>query len=147
MTNHDDINFDDGGSGNKAGLWDEILTGLKISDLLALRAQIDKKLPATDLSELNLEKETVIHFMTVKEVMNNVMDEDGVPANQKAQLMNSCSSSIAQMAKIQTELYNAERVKKIEQAVIETLKKMDEDVIERFFSLYEELLEKTSDGS
>lgn len=139
-------NVDFSGDGSTSGL-EKLIEHLSISDLLSLRARIDKKLPATELSDLNLEKETVIHFMTVKEVMNKAMDDEDTPANQLAQLMNTCSASITQMAKIQLDLYSAERVKKIEQAVIETLKEAGDDFIEKFFDRYEELLESLSNGS
>lgn len=131
--------------GSKKGLWPEI-DNLGVQDLLALKSQIDNKLPAVELSDLNLEKELVAHFLVVKETMSDAMENDEIPANQKAQLMNSCATLLTQMAKVQTELYNAERIKKIEQAVIETLKKTDGDVIATFLGIYEELLEKESDG-
>ena len=131
--------------GSKKGLWPEI-ENLGVQDLIALKTQIENRLPAIELSDLNLEKELVAHFLVVKETMADAMEDDGIPANQKAQLMNSCATLLTQMAKVQTELYNAERIKKIEQAVIETLKKTDGEVINTFLSIYEELLEKNSDG-
>ena len=142
------INFNDDTKekrGSKKGLWPEI-DHLGVADLLALRAQIEVLLPATDLGDLDLSKELVSHFLVVKELMNDSMDEESVQVNQKAQLINSCASILQQMAKSQADLYNAERIKKIEQSVIEALKQTDEDVIDRFFMIYEELLEKASDS-
>lgn len=139
----DNINFDsdDGVRRSKKGLWPEI-ENLGVSDLMALRSQIDSKLPERELKDLNLEEELVAHFVLVKEMMTDVMDNEEVPLNQKAQLANSCASLLTQMAKVQTELYNAERIKKMEQALIEALKDMGDDVITKFFGIYEELLDR-----
>ena len=65
-----------------------------------------------------------------------------MPANQKAQLINSCASLLSQMTKTQTELYGAERLKRMEQALIETLKTMDLKIYEQFMVAYSELYEK-----
>lgn len=125
------------GSDNDTTAFDIPVESLSVSDLLLLRQRIDAKLPATSLSELNLEQELVIQFMSVKELLNDVSRDVMTPANQKAQVINSLSSVLLQMTKSQTDLYNAERIKKIERAVIEVLGKISQKLAEEFLESYE----------
>jgi len=115
------------------------LAPFQLDDLLALRSQIDERLPARALVDLDLEEELVIQFQQTKGLLNRVMIDEGVPANQKAQVINSCSSVLGQITKMQTELYSAERVKALEAALIKTLLTLPEATQIAFFAEYERL--------
>lgn len=145
----DNLNIDfnkdkkDQPDGEAGDIWD-VIDHLQVPDLLALRSKIDHKLPATALKDLNLEEELVIQFLGAKTLRDSSVTDAKIPANQKAQLMNTCASILSQMAKSQTELYSAERIKRMEMALIDTLRDLDEAVLEKFLIAYEELLEQRS---
>lgn len=115
------------------------LAPFQLDDLLALRSQIDARLPARALADLDLEEELVIQFQQTKGLLNRVMIDENVPANQKAQVINSCASVLGQITKMQTELYSAERVKALEAALIKALLTLPEATQLAFFIEYERL--------
>lgn len=115
------------------------LAPFSLDELLALRAQIDARLPATALADLDLEEELVIQFQQTKGLLNRVIADENVPANQKAQVTNSCSSILGQITRMQTELYSAERVKALEAALIKSLLTLPEPAQIQFFAEYERL--------
>ncbi len=113
-----------------------IVPNLGIEELLRQRAAIDALLPAVKLADLDLEKEVVIQYQQAKALLQSVMSSDA-PANQKAQVANSCASVLDQLIKMQARLYSAERVKAIEAALIKTLKCLPKETQEAFFVQYE----------
>lgn len=89
------------------------------------------------LKSLNLDSELYTTYAKAKNYLETVQypqkDEPPVPANQIAQVMNTITSILREIVKMQTELHNAEQVKKYEQAVIFALKKAPESVQKDFF--------------
>jgi 3-polyprenyl-4-hydroxybenzoate decarboxylase len=118
----------------------EDLDGMDADDLLALREEIDARLPATKLSDINLAEELVLQFQKVKSMQQKALDSSAVSAQQKAAVANACSSSLAQLVKMQTELHNAERLKMIEQALIQVMRDQPEAIQLAFFDKYERIL-------
>jgi hypothetical protein len=119
----------------------DILAGMKLNEMLELRSEIDKRLPARNLADLDLEEELLLQFARVKELFQDVMKSKDTPANQQAQVANSCTTLLDKLVEMQLKLYSAERTKAIESAVIRTLKSMPEAVQKRFFEIYERALE------
>lgn len=115
------------------------LDGMEIEDLLSLRDEIDARLPATKLTDINLAEELVLQFQKVKAMQAKVLDSN-TSAQQKSAVANSCASTLAQLVKMQTDLYNAERMKMIEQAVIQVMRDQPEHIQLAFFDKYERLL-------
>jgi len=70
--------------------------------------------------------------------------ESDIPANQKAQAMNTLTTILQQIIKIRTDLYNAEYLKKIEQILLKTLKALPVDVQQEFMEEYEQSLRSAS---
>lgn len=99
---------------------------MSVEELLALRAEIEEALPARHLKDLDLEKELVFQFLQVKTLQADTMSDDEAPANQKAQVANACASTLGQLAKAQSEIYSAERMKAVEQILIRTLRRYPE---------------------
>lgn len=120
---------------------DVSLDGLDLNGLLELRGRIDARLPPRSLAELDLEEEVLLQFARTKQLYDDVVIDKGTPANQKAQVANSCSAILAQLVKMQETIYSAERMKAIEGAVIRTLRAFPEDLQKRFFETYERALE------
>lgn len=113
-----------------------LLDDMGVGDLLMLRADIDARLPATKLSQMNLEEELVIQFLTVKELQNDVLNSNE-EANKKAQVANTVAATMQQLVKMQTELHTAERLKEIESRLIRCLNKVPEQYLREFFEWYE----------
>lgn len=107
--------------------------------LLDLRTQVDEHL-GLKLEDLNLAEELALQFKQAKLLFNEVNADPDVAANQKAQVINSISSILATITKAQAELYNAERLKKLEAATLKALKTLPKTEQEAFFSLYEQYL-------
>ena len=107
-----------------------------VSELLKLRAEIDSRLPASKLSEMNLEQELVIQFLTVKELQTEVLG-NMEEANKKAQVCNTVATIMSQLVKMQVELHTAERLKDIETRLIKALNKLPKELMDEFFEWYE----------
>lgn len=109
-------------------------------ELLSIYDEVQKRLPSLKLSEMNLEKELLIQFHTVRGLQTRVMDDEDIPVNQRAQVANTVASSINKLSELQKEIYSTERFKMIEGLLIRTLTKLPEEVAEKFISDYEEIL-------
>jgi galactose-1-phosphate uridylyltransferase len=110
------------------------------TQLMSLRSMIDQMLGLGSLTDLNIENEILVQLQNAKLLAEEVRNDSDVPANQKAQTINSVSSILKQLVGMQTELYNAERLKEIEAAVIEALKPAPKEIQDSFFERYERLL-------
>lgn len=106
-------------------------------ELLNLRAEIDQFLPTKALVDLNMERELVIQLIVVQNLQRETLRDDSVPANQKAQTSNAVASTLATLSKLQTEMYTSERLKKIEQVLIETLQTLPQEAQGAFLDAYE----------
>jgi hypothetical protein len=117
------------------------LDKMSVAELLDLRTELDKLLPARRLSDMDLEEEVLFQFARTKELYSDISADSNTPANQRAQVANSCTTILDQIIKMQTRLYRAERVKAMETALIRTLKEAAPELQARFFELYERNLE------
>lgn len=106
-------------------------------ELLDLRSEIDQFLPTKALVDLNMERELVIQLIVVQNLQRETLRDDSVPANQKAQTSNAVASTLATLSKLQTEMYTSERLKKIEQVLIDTLQTLPQEAQEAFLTAYE----------
>ena len=92
------------------------------------------------LKSLNIDEELYMTYAKAKNFLVDVQMGDETPANQVAQVFNTISGILKEIVKMQTELYSAERVKKLEAAMITALKLVPEEAQESFFTEYEKLL-------
>lgn len=113
------------------------LSGMNLHELLALRAEIDTYLPSQNLQDVNLEGELLTQYHQTRALLASIIQDELTPANQKAQVINTCSSILSEITRTQTSLYNAERLKVMEQAVINALKSAPTEVSDLFFANYE----------
>lgn len=95
---------------------------------------------AKELKELNLDSELLTNYQSAKEYLEQIRYDEATQPNQVAQVMNTINAILKEIVKMQTELYDAERVKKIESAIISTMKNQPEDVQRQFFEEYEQAL-------
>lgn len=110
---------------------------MDVEQLLALRGQVDAALPATKLTDLNLEKEIVLQYLTIKDMLRGLLNDKDTPANQKAQVANSCESVLDRLMKMQKAMYSTERVKAMEKALIRAVRTLPEAARLQFFEDYE----------
>ena len=116
-----------------------VLDDYNVAELIELLKRVKARLPATKLKDLDLEEELVLHFLNLKELMTVILYDDEVPANQKAQIANSCASLLQQMTKSQSTIYSAERVKRMELALMKSLHGMPQEILEEFLERYEKV--------
>lgn len=123
------------------GFTDRALDAYTLQELLDLRARIERRLPARSLKDLDLEAELTLQFLALQQLQNSVIDDDDTPANQKAQTASALSAALMNLVKVQSEVHNSERMKKIEAILIDTLKDLPVEAVEVFLANYEQALE------
>lgn len=115
------------------------LDDLDVGGLLALRDEIDQRLPALKLTDMSLDEELILQFMRVRDLQTKVLDDSRISAQQKSTVVNSVASTLAQLIKLQTDLHNAERFKAIENLMVKTIKRLPLEVANEFLAEYERL--------
>ena len=115
---------------------------LPLETLLRYLDEIRQVLPATTLLDMNMEEELILQFQAVRTLQNTILDDESVPANQKAQVANSVASVLGSIADLQNKVYSSERFKRIETLLIRHLNKLPEDVAAAFLEDYEQLVAK-----
>jgi tryptophan synthase beta subunit len=96
---------------------------------------------AKTLDDLDLDKELLQQFTTAKEVLEDIRHEQDVPANQKAQVINTITNILQGILKMQQDLHNVERMKLVENTLIEVLQR-HQTLREAFLEDYEKALKK-----
>ena len=94
------------------------------------------------LKSLDLDAELYNAYAKAKNYLADAQSDDQVPTNQLAQLMNTISAILKEIVKMQTDLYNAERVKKLEAAMIDALKLAPKEAQDAFFEEYSAILKE-----
>lgn len=116
------------------------LENFSLADLLSLRAEIDRRLPAKAMRDMNLERELVLQYQATLELQNRVLGDSETPANQKSQVANAVASILQQLIKLQETVHTSERLKNIEARLIEALNLMPKEAQENFLEVYEAIL-------
>ena len=94
------------------------------------------------LKNLDLDAELYNAYAKAKNYLADVQSDESIPPNQLAQLMNTISAILKEIVKMQTELHNAERVKKLEAAMIQAIKLAPKKSQDAFFEEYEGILKE-----
>ena len=115
------------------------LDAMTHDQLRALRDEIDRRLPEEKLSQMDLTQELLSQYRLVQRLQTDVLDNEEVPANQRAQVAGQVASTLQQLVKMQTEFQNAERFRAIENLLIKSIKLMPRDAAEAFITEYEKL--------
>jgi hypothetical protein len=119
-----------------------IFRGLPVHDLIKYRDEINALLPAMRLSEMNLEEEMLLQFHSTRSLQNDVIADEEVPANQRAQVANAVASALSKLADLQEQIYTSERMKQIERMLIEQLVLLPEATVQAFMDGYQIALER-----
>lgn len=118
------------------------LENLGAEELWALRQRIDEILPPGKLKDLDLAHELVLQLKIAQKLQEETLADMDTPANQKSQVLNAVAGAIQAISKLQVELYDSERLKRIEACLIETVGILDPADQEAFFERYERALER-----
>ena len=94
------------------------------------------------LKSLDLDAELYNAYAKAKNYLADVQSDDQVPSNQVAQVFNTISAILKEIVKMQTELHNAERVKKLEAAMIQAIKLAPLESQQAFLVQYEAILKE-----
>ena len=115
------------------------LDTMSVDQLRELRDEIDRRLPEEKLSQMDLTQELLSQYRLVQRLQTDVLDDQDVPANQRAQVAGQVASTLQQLVKMQSEFHNSERFRAIENLLIKSIKLMPLDAAEAFISEYERL--------
>lgn len=113
--------------------------------LLELHTKIEQKIGGLALTEINLVKETLLQIHRAKALQEAASNAKDAPLNQKAQVQNSLGTMIKDLIKVQVALFNSERIKRIQGAVIKVVKTLPKPQQDRFFELLEEELKREAE--
>jgi hypothetical protein len=113
---------------------------LSVEEILAFRAQLEAALPARDLKDLNLARELVMQVLALQAMQQKALEDEGTPVNQLAQAANSLSAALVNLVKVQSDVYNSERFKRIEAVLIEFVQTLPTEQQEPFLTAYEAAL-------
>ena len=119
-----------------------VWSALPVSLLVKYRDEILKNLPPTELDKFNMEQELLLQYHCVRELQNDVISDETIPVNQRAQVANAVASVLNKIAELQVEVYTSERFKNIENLLVRTLSKLPEDLAAEFLDQYELLISK-----
>ena len=92
------------------------------------------------LKSLDLDAELYNAYAKAKNYLADVQSDEDIPPNQVAQVFNTISAILKEIVKMQTKLHNAERVKKLEAAMIQAIKLAPLESQQAFLEQYETLL-------
>lgn len=99
--------------------------------------QIFQSPPLT--KDADLEEELLSQYNKIVQLQDDVKDDDDIPANQRAQVMNSAVSALAQVIKLRQDLKRETTLQLMEQALLEALDTLDKKARDVFFEEYERL--------
>lgn len=113
--------------------------------LLRYKLEIEAFLPSTKLRDVDVEAELVTQLRLAQRLQAKVMDldPDDVPLNQVVQAVNSVSSIIERLARLQIDLIDAENLKRMEAAFVKAVNGLPDDAVEAFFARYDKIARDT----
>lgn len=97
----------------------------------------------SSVSEMNLEAELVEQYIKTKDLVDDVLADDEVPANQRAMVCNSVVTTLGQLVKLQEDLQREETLKIMESCLVEAIKTLPDEPKAEFFREYERLAVKS----
>lgn len=121
------------------------LDSMDLLELLALRDEIDAKLPKTTLKDVNVEQEVLLQYIRVKELQSHVAQDRSVPTNQRAQVSNTVAKCLSEIVRMRSEVYNTEQFRLMEAALAKALKTLPEAAQTVFYGAYQKIAEEMAD--
>jgi uncharacterized protein (UPF0147 family) len=109
------------------------------AELRKLLSEITQLLPNDTVTDLDLETELVSQYRKTKTLMDEILEDEDCPANQKAQVANSVISTLSQLMKMQEDLKREQTLKIMEDVLVDSLKTLPEEARTEFYAEYERL--------
>lgn len=117
------------------------LSNMSYEEMVALKDLLDAQEMEENrmhsLGDINLEHELMSQYAKVKKLQTDVLIDDSVPANQRAQVANAVASTLQQLIKMQVDLDRESKLKLMEGCLIESIKTLPEETKVTFFEEYE----------
>ena len=117
------------------------LSNMSYEEMIALKDLLDAQEMEENrmhsLGDINLEHELMSQYAKVKKLQTDVLIDDSVPANQRAQVANAVASTLQQLIKMQVDLDRESKLKLMEGCLIESIKTLPEETKVTFFEEYE----------
>lgn len=98
-----------------------------MSELIAARDRLTEQIGDLDLGSINISDELMEQYKVIKRMLHDSANDDEIPLNQRASIANSCTTLLGQLVKMQADVWNADRLKKMEGAVFAAFKQLDKD--------------------
>jgi len=92
------------------------------------------------IEQLNLSDELIKHFAAVKAQMDTALDSPDSTPTQIAAAAKVINDLLGQLIRMQTEVYNIDRIRAMEHALVESIQILPEATKEEFFRIYENQL-------
>lgn len=117
------------------------VSSMPLDQLLELRNRVEQLLPVKNLKDLDLNRELVLQVLALQSLQNRVLTDDEAPANQQAQVANSLSNALTTLVKLQSDVLNSERFKRVEAVVIDMINSLPtEEAREEMFRRYSDAI-------
>lgn len=92
---------------------------------------------------VNVSQELNEHFQAIKTARDAILENSEASGQEKSSIINSTTTAIKELSRIQTELYNSGTIAKIQQAVVNVLGEtglgLKEEFLERLGNKLEEI--------
>jgi hypothetical protein len=115
---------------------------LSVPELMALRIRIDMMLGDKTLADVDLARELILQYQMTKKLFAEVVGDTETPVNQRVQASNGCQAILGQLAKIQMDVYDSDRLKRLEGCVFDTFRELEKSYPELKGALAESFLDK-----
>ncbi len=123
------------------------LSGFSVDELESLYNKLSEVLPTKTLLDVNLEHELLLLMRKGQQLLQDVLYDPDVPANQKAQVVNSLASTLEQLTKMQVSVHDSEKIKRVEHVFSKTLKALPVEVAEFALAEYKRQWQRQFKGT
>lgn len=115
---------------------------LSLEDLIRNYDEIRDNLPPIALKDLNIEEELLLQFHQLRRLQGDVLNDESLPLNQRAQVASTVAASLHKLSERQEAIWSSERFKDIENLLIRTLSQLPEDLAASFLDTYEKIIHR-----
>lgn len=122
------------------------LSGFSVEELESLYNKLSDVLPSQTLLDVNLEHELLLLLRKGQQLLQDVLSDPDVPANQKAQVVNSLANTLEQLTKMQVSVHDSEKIKRVEQVFSKTLRALPRETAEFALDEYKRQWQKQFKG-
>jgi|JI10StandDraft_1071094.scaffolds.fasta_scaffold14846_8 hypothetical protein len=97
----------------------------------------------TSLDQIDIANSLLIQYQSAIMLRRHALGDREAPFNQRAQVLNAVNGILAQLVKLRTDLYNSERIRRLEGILLSCIKHLPEDARREFMEVYQRELEPT----